>query len=164
MFRIFIFILLALILVAFQSSVLNSLTLAGGHLDIIIISLIMLTLYGSFDLAVLASVIAAPLLDALSGLPLGVSIIPLVSVVLLTHWGGKTIFGTRLGWPVVVILLGALLAGLITLAELALLGWDMPWNDLILRSLLPSALLNAIAGLAIYLPIVIFSERRETHL
>jgi len=163
MFRIFIFIILALILAAFQSSALNSLTLAGGHLDIIIIFLAMLTLYGRYELALLAVAIIAPLVDALSGMPLGVSVIPMLSVILLAHWGGKTIFGARLGWPVLVIFSGSLLAGLIIIAELALLGWNMPWDDLILRTLIPSAFLNGMAALAIYLPIIIFNERRDVH-
>jgi len=155
---------LALILVSFQASVLNQLTLAGGHLDIIIISLVMLTLYGSYEIALLAAVLIAPLMDALAGMPLGVSIIPLMSVVSLTHWIGKTLFGTRLGWPVVAIFIGSFLAGLITMAELALLRWDLPWNEIILKSLLPSTFLNAAAAIIIYLPIIIFSERRYTHL
>jgi len=155
---------LALLLVAFQASVLNQLTLAGGHLDIITISLVLLTLYGSFEMALLAAVLVAPLIDALAGMPLGVSVIPLLSVILLTHWSSKTIFGARLGWPVVVIFVGSFMAGLITMVELTLLGWELPWNDLILRALIPTAFLNAIAATAIYLPIVIFSEHRETHL
>ena len=164
MLYLLLFIPLALLLVAFQASVLSQLTLAGGHLDIIIISLVMLTLYGSFELALLASIIIAPLVDALAGMPLGVSIIPMLSVILLTHWSSKTIFGARLGWPVVIIFIGTLLAGLITMAELSLLGWNLPWKELILRTLIPTSLLNTVAAMAIYLPIVIFSERREMHL
>ena len=151
-------------MVAFQASVLSQFTLAGGHLDILLISLVLLTLYGSLELALLGAIVMAPLIDALSGMPLGVSIIPMTSVVLMAYWGGKTIFGSRLGWPVIVIFVGTLLAGLITIAELMILGWEMPWNDMILRTLFPSAILNAIAGLAIYLPIIMFSERREMHL
>jgi len=151
-------------MVAFQASVLSQFTLAGGHLDILLISLVLLTLYGSLELALLGAIVMAPLIDALSGMPLGVSIIPMTSVVLMAYWGGKTIFGARLGWPVIVIFVGTLLAGLITIAELMILGWEMPWNDMILRTLFPSAILNAIAGLAIYLPIIMFSERREMHL
>jgi len=164
MLYIILFIPLALLLVAFQAAVLTPLTLAGGHLDIILISLVMLTLYGSFEMALLAAVIMAPLIDALSGMPLGASVLPLLSVILLAHWGGASIFGARLGWPVVVIFLGSLLAGLITLAELAILGWNMPWNDLLLRTLLPTAFLNALTALAIYLPISLFGERRDLHL
>ena len=151
-------------MVAFQASVLSQFTLAGGHLDILLISLVLLTLYGSLELALLGAIVMAPLIDALSGMPLGVSIIPMTSVVLMAYWGGKTIFGARLGWPVIVIFVGTLLAGLITIAELMILGGEMPWNDMILRTLFPSAILNAIAGLAIYLPIIMFSERSEMHL
>ena len=163
MLYLLLFIPLALLLVAFQATVLNQITLAGGHLDLILILLVMLTLYERYELALLAVVIVAPLIDALSGMPLGVSILPMLSVILLAHWGGKTIFGARLGWPLAAIFLGTLLAGVITLAELALLGWEMPWNDLILRTLIPAAFLNGTAALAIYLPIIIFSERRGLH-
>jgi rod shape-determining protein MreD len=154
---------LVLLLVAIQATVLNQMTLAGGHLDIIVISLVMLTLYGRYELALLAGVLMAPFIDALSGMPLGVSVLPLLSVIFLAHGGGKNMFGARLGWPVIIIFISSLLAGLITLAELALLGWQMPWTDLMLRVLAPTALLNGMAAIAIYLPIIIFGERRGLH-
>ena len=163
MFRLLLFIPLALLLVAFQASVLNTLTLAGGHLDILIILLVLVTMYGSLEFGILATIVIAPLVDALSGMPLGVSVIPMLSVVVLAHWGGKVVSSTRLGWPVVIVFLGVLVAGLITMAELALLGWDEPWSDLILRTLLPTAFLNALAVLLIYLPISFIGERREMH-
>ncbi len=163
MFRLLLFIPLALLLVAFQASVLNTMTLAGGHLDILLILLVLLTMYGSLEFGILATIVIAPLVDALSGMPLGVSLIPMLSVVLLAHWGGKVISSTRLGWPVVIVFFGVLMAGLITMAELALLGWDEPWSDLILRTLLPTAFLNALAVLLIYLPISFIGERREMH-
>ncbi len=164
MLPLLIFIPLALILVAFQSAVLNQITLAGGHLDIIILSLVLFTLYGSYELALLAAVAIAPIMDAVSGLPLGVSVIPLLTVVTLAHLGSKTIFGARLGWPILVIFLGVLLAALLTMLELILLGWELPWYDLLLRVVVPSAFLNALAALVIYLPIVLFSEHQETRL
>jgi len=154
---------LALVLVALQATVFNQFTLAGGHLDILIPALVMLTLYGRYELALFTGVLMAPLIDALSGMPLGVSVLPLVSVILLAHVGGQNMFGVRLGWPVVTIFIGSLLAGVITLAELAILGWEMPWNALLLRNLIPTALLNGMAATAIYLPIIIFGERRGAH-
>ena len=158
------FIPLALVLVAFQSTVLNQITIAGGHFDILIIFLVFLTLYGSYELAFISLLVMAPIVDAISGLPIGVSIIPMLSIVLLAHWGGKTIFGARLGWPILVIFLGVLIAGLITIFELYILGWDLPWDELILRRLIPSAFLNGFAALLIYLPIVLIGERQEYHL
>ncbi len=164
MLYLIIFIPLALALVAFQSAVLSQITVAGGHFDAIIIALVLFTLYGSYELGLLAAVIVAPIMDAIAGLPMGVSVLPLLSVILLAHWGGKTIFGARLGWPIIVIFLGVLLAGLITLIELYLLGWSLAWEALILRKLIPSALLNAFAALVIYLPIILISERQALHL
>ncbi len=159
-----IFIPIAVLLVAFQAAVLNPLTVAGGHLDILLISLVLLTLYGSLELALIGVVIMAPLVDALAGMPLGISILPMTSMVLLAYWGGKTIFGTRLGWPILVVFAGTFLAGAITLAELAIIGWDMPWNELIVRTLIPTAILNTIGITAIYLPITLFNEHRELKL
>jgi cell shape-determining protein MreD len=158
------FIPIAILLVAFQAAVLNPLTVAGGPLDILLVSLVLLTLYGSLEMALIGVIIMAPLVDALAGMPLGVSIIPMTSVVLLAYWGGKTIFGARLGWPVLVVFAGTFIAGLITIAELAILGWNMPWNELIVRTLIPSAILNTIAVTIIYLPIIMLNERRELHL
>ncbi len=164
MIYLFLFIPLALILVAFQSTVLNQVTIAGGHFDLLTIFLVFLTLYGSYELAVFSAVIMAPIADAISGLPMGVSVLPMISVILLAHWGSKTIFGARLGWPILVIFLGVLLGGLITALELVILGWDLPWNELILRVLIPSSFLNGFAAMIIYLPITLISERRALHL
>ncbi|HHB89907.1 MAG TPA: hypothetical protein ENK60_01210 [Anaerolineae bacterium] len=164
MIYILLFIPLALALVAFQSTVLNQITIAGGHFDFLTVFLVFLTLYGSYELALASVVVLAPIADAISGLPIGVSVVPMISIVLLAHWGGKTIFGARLGWPVVVIVLGVLVGGLLTMLELILLGWNMPWDELILRSLLPSAMLSGVAALLIYMPIILFSERREYRL
>lgn len=160
MFYLVLFIPLALILVAFQSAVLNQIPIAGGYFDILTIFLVLFTLYGSYELALISVIVLAPIADAISGLPIGVSIIPMLSVVLLAQWGGRTIFGARLGWPIIVIFLGVLIAGFITIFELYILGWELPWDALILRKLIPSAFLNGFAALAIYLPAVLISERR----
>ena len=164
MFYLLLFFPVALILVAFQSAILNPLSIAGGHFDILTIFLVLLTLYGSRELALLSAIVMAPIADAVAGVPLGVSVLPMLSVITLAHWGGKTIFGARLGWPVLVIFLGVLLSGLITLIELYLLGWNLPWSDLVLRILLPTTFLNGLAAFAVYLPVVLISERQELHL
>ena len=155
---------LSVALVALQSTVLNLLTFAGGHPDLIIVLLVLLTIYANYDFALVVAVIAGPLIDAVSGMPLGVSVIPLVSVVLLTHVGGKAIFGARLGWPIIVIFFSILLSGVITITELHLIGWRLPWQNIVLNSLFPTAFLNALLAAILYLPVVLFGERRDLHL
>lgn len=155
---------LGVVFVAFQSTVLNTITIAGGHPDLIIVSLVLLAIYANYDFALAMAIVTGPLIDSVSGLPLGISIIPFVVVVLLARGWGRAIFGFRLGWPVLVIFISILLSGLITMVELNLLGWRLSWQTFLLNTLFPTAFLNALLALAFYLPMVFFNERREFHL
>ena len=150
---------LALALVALQATIANALHLAGGHPDLVLVGVALWTIgAGRRDGFVLA-ILCAPLYDAVAGFPLGVSVAPLLTVAYLAGAGERTLFGASLGWPVFMILLATVTAGLITLAELYLLGWQIPWTDTILRVLLPTAVLNAILVVVLYVPVQFLRER-----
>lgn len=155
---------LSIVFVAFQSTVLNTITIAGGHPDLITVSLVLLAIYANYDFALVVAIITGPLMDSVSGLPLGVSIIPLVTVVLLARGWGRAIFGSRLGWPILVIFIGILVSGFLTMIELNVVGWRISWQIFFLDTLFPTAFLNALLALAFYFPLVFFNERRELHL
>lgn len=155
---------LGIVFVAFQSTVLNTITIAGGHPDLITVSLVLFAIYANYDFALVMAIITGPLIDSVSGLPLGVSIIPLVAVVLLARGWGRAIFGSRLGWPIFVIFISILVSGFITIAELNVIGWRFSWQTFLLDTLFPTAFLNALLALTFYLPMILFNERRELHL
>ena len=92
--------------------------------------------------------------------PLGTSVLPLLSVVFFAGLGMRSLFGARLGWPIFIAIVTTIVAGLITLGELAIFGWTIPWSDTILRVVLPSAILNAALVLILYAPIEFVQDRR----
>ena len=152
---------LALILVAFQATVMSRFSVAGVQPDIIIVSIILLTIISGRASAIIFAVIAALLSDAISGLPLGVSIIPYLVVVFLTSGGERTLFGARLGWPILVTAVATLAVGVITLLELDIIGWPIQWTDTLLRVLGPAVIVNTVLMFLLYVPVEYARGRRK---
>ncbi len=154
------FLPIALVVVAVQATLIERMDVAGIHPDLVLVSILLLTMISGRRTAAFAAIIVAPFYDALSGMPLGTSILPLLSVVFLAGIGERSLFGARLGWPVIVAVLATVLAGLITMAELNLMGWLMQWSDMILRVLFPTAVINALLVLILYVPAEYLRDRR----
>lgn len=154
------FLPLAIVIVAFQATIVDRFDIAGGRPDLILVSIILLTMLSGRKAAVIAAIIVAVIYDSISGIPLGVSIIPLLVVVYLAGIGDKSLFGARLGWPVFVAVVATLVAGAITMAELSLLGFQIQWTEALLRVLIPTAILNAILIALLHLPVEYMRSRR----
>ena len=155
---------LALVLVAVQATLMQPFSLAGGHPDIVLVGLALLAIQFGRESTIIPALIIAPFYDAASGFPIGTSILPFAAVVYLAGIGERTLFGARLGWPMFLAFIATIVAGLITAAELALMGWTLPWTATVLRVVLPSALLNAVLMLLMYLPTEYLRERRAAQL
>ena len=153
---------LAFVLVAFQATVMNRFSVAGVHPDLILVSIILLTLISGRASAIVFAVILALFSDAISGLPLGISVIPYLVVVFLASQGERILFGARLGWPVIVTALATLTAGLITLLELSAIGWDIQWTDTLLRVLGPTVIVNTLLMFLLYVPVEYALGRRKS--
>lgn len=136
-------------------------SVAGAHPDLVLVSIVLLTLIGGQGSAYAYAVILALLADAISGLPLGVSVVPYLIVVLLTSQGERILFGARLGWPVIATALATLMAGLITLFELNIIGWDIQWTDILLRVLSPTIIVNTLLMFLLYVPVEYMRGRRK---
>lgn len=154
------FLPLAVLLVAFQATIVDRFDVAGGRPDLILVSIILLTMLSGRKAAAIAALIVALLYDSISGIPLGVTIIPLLVAVYLAGIGAKSLFGARLGWPILVALLATLAAGAITLVELSLLGYQVQWTEALLRVLMPTAFLNALLIALLHLPVEYFRGHR----
>ncbi len=154
----------AFVLVAFQAAIMNRISIVGVHPDLIIISIILLTLISGQTSAFIFAVILALLSDAISGLPLGISVIPYLVVVLLASQGERILFGARLGWPVIVTALATLAVGVITLIELSAIGWDIQWTDTLLRVLGPTVIVNTALMFLLYVPVEYALGRRKRSL
>ena len=154
----------AFVLVVFQATVMSRFSVAGVHPDLILVSIILLTLISGRASAFVFAVILALFSDAISGLPLGISVIPYLIVVFLASQGERVLFGARLGWPVIVTTLATLAAGLITLLELNAIGWDIQWTDTLLRVLGPTVIVNTVLMFLLYVPVEYALGRRKPSL
>ncbi len=150
----------AVLLVALQATVMTHISLLGGHPDLVLVSLVLWTAWAGREAAVLPLLLMAFLADALAGLPMGASVLPLLAVIYLAGIGERSLFGGQLGWPLIVSFLATLLAGLILFIELTLLGWQIAWLPTFSRQILPAALLNSALAFAIYVPLSAWRQRR----
>ncbi len=151
---------ISLVLVAVQSTLFERISLAGGHADLVLISLVLFTLLVGRPQAIVAVLVVAPFYDLMSGLPVGTSVLPFLAAVYLSGMGERTLFGARFGWPLILTFIATIVAGLITVIELALFGHTVVWDQTILRVIVPSALLNAICMVPLYLAAEALSHRR----
>ena len=152
---------LAFVLIAFQATVMSRLNVGGVQPDLIIVSIILLTIVSGRTSAMIFAVILALLSDAISGLPLGISVIPYLVIVFLASGGERTLFGVGLGWPVLVTALATVVVGAITLLELSAIGWEIPWTDTLLRVLAPAVIVNTILMFLLYVPVEYVMGRRK---
>jgi rod shape-determining protein MreD len=152
---------LAFVIVAVQVTIMDHVNMAGAHPDLILVSIILLTLIGSQASAFAFAVILALLADAISGLPLGISVIPYLIVVFLASQGERILFGARLGWPVIATALATLAAGLVTLLELSAIGWEIQWTGTLLRVLGPTVIVNTLLMFLLYVPVEYALGRRK---
>jgi len=151
---------LALGLAAVQATWIGRISLWGGRADLVLVGLLLLATQTGRERAWVLALIIAPFVDSAAGLPLGASILPLLAAIYLTGLGERVLFGFRLGWPILIALIATLLAGAITLLELQLLGWEISGGERLLYTLLPSALLNALLMLALFLLLNLLGRRR----
>ncbi len=150
----------SLVLVAVQTTLFGRIGLAGGRADLVLLSLILFTLLAGRRQATVAAVVVAPFYDLMSGLPVGTSVLPFLVAVYLAGMGERTLFGARFGWPILLTFIAAVVAGLITVAEMAIFGHTVAWDQTILRVIVPGALLNAVCILPLYLAAESLRQRR----
>ncbi len=160
MVTLLVFLPLALILVSLQATIVGHAQLFGGHADLVLVGVALLVIVAGRRSGFLLAGVAAPLYDMLAGLPVGVSLLPLLITAYLAGSGERALFGARLGWPMFLAFGATLAAGSLTLFELALLGWSVAWADMLWRVVLPSAFLNTLLMLILYLPADWLREHR----
>lgn len=152
---------LAVGVVTLQTTVIGHVHLLGGHPDLLIVTLVVWTALAGREAALLPILFMAPLYDALAGLPMGASILPMLVVVYLAGLSERTLFGSQLGLPVIISFLATILTSFILFTELILLGWDITWNAAFINVVLPSALLNSLLTLLLYLPLAAWRQHRS---
>jgi len=93
--------------------------------------------------------------------PLGTSALALAPIVLLAAASRLRTVETEFVPTVVVVALGSLAYGIISMIVLAATGQTVSWSDSVFRMLLPACLVNALFTPLLYLPIHMLTSQRR---
>ena len=142
-----------------QATIVPLVAIAGFKIDL---PLLLVVAWGLLSLPGEAAVwgfIAGIFLDLTSGLPFGTQTIALTSIGLLMGLAQTTIFHSNIILPPAAVMLATLGYHVIILGILSTIGWQIPWNDYLLRVTLPTAILNTIALPITYFPLQRLNRR-----
>jgi rod shape-determining protein MreD len=145
-------ILLALAIL--QSTVMPRIALLGVHPDLMLMAVTSWSLLRGSREGMLWALIGGSALDLFSGARYGVSALPLLVVSFLSGLGHRNVFRFDLLIPIMVIPLTSLAYNGLMLTLLGFQGWPIAWRDAVLKSILPSTLINTLG-----MPIVYLSAR-----
>lgn len=98
-------------------------------------------------------------IDILSGAHFGAATLSLTLVGFLTGLGEATVFRTHLALPLLAVFLATLLYDLFFLLIVRILGQPVLWLDSLIRTVLPSAALNATLIPLVFLPLRLVHRR-----
>ena len=142
-----------------QSTLLPHFSLEGARPNLVLVLVCGWSLLRGPKEGSLWALIAGIALDLLSGAPFSLGTFSLLAVSLLSGWGQFRQFQSTLLLPVVVILMAAFLHDLFFLVGLRLMGWPVPWTQVMLSSVLPGTLLTAALAPFVYPLLRRFSAR-----
>ncbi len=148
----------------FQVTLMPTLPFIGYKLDLPLILIVAWGLLAPFGEAAEWGFIVGIFLDLASGLPFGIHMLALTTVGLLMGVGQTAFFRGNLIAPPVAMILATLLYHLVILGILALLNWDIVWNDYLIYVTLPTAILNAFALPFVYVPLQRLQRRLRPRL
>ena len=103
--------------------------------------------------------VAGAAIDILSGAPFGAATLSLSLVGFVAGLGEATVFRTHMALPLVAVFLATIVYDLLFLLIVRIMGQSVLWLDSLIRSVLPSAALNAILTPLIFLPLRLVHRR-----
>jgi rod shape-determining protein MreD len=136
-----------------QVTVAPRLALAGIKPDLMLIVVVSWSLLRGGREGIVWAFLGGLWLDLLAGGPLGVSALALMAVSLACSIGALNIFRSHLLLPLLTILWGTVVFGLVYLSLLQSLGYTVAWLDALRRVTLPSMILNALVMPLLYAPL-----------
>jgi rod shape-determining protein MreD len=147
-----------------QVSAMSSIEVLGVVPDLVLILAASWAVTRGQDEAAVVVPMAGFLRDLLTSDPLGTSALALVPIVLLAAAVRLRAVDTEFVPTVLVVALGTLTYGIISMTVLALTGQTVDWTDAALRIILPSCLVNAVFTPLVYGPVHMFSapQREKT--
>jgi len=144
---------LLLLIAVVQVTLMPPLPIGGFKIDLQLMLVVAWGLLGPAWEAARWGFIVGIFLDLASGLPFGAQTLALTIVGLLMGLGQMYFFRGNVVAPPAAMIVGTLVYNVLILGILALIGWQIPWNDYLLRVTLPMAILNTIALPLAYFPL-----------
>lgn len=142
-----------------QGVLLSRVNLWGARPDLMLLVVLVWAVVRDLDEGLVWGLVGGFITDLLSGGPLGVTVLALLTVVFLAGqpWGRG--IGAPLVWLLLLTFIAVVAYHLVLLLALAWTGYTVDWGGTLLRVAGPSALLNALLAPFIQRPLT-WLERR----
>jgi rod shape-determining protein MreD len=141
--------LLAMVVIV-QSSVISQMTLLAGYADLMLVVLATWAIKADAVVAWLWAILGGTLVSIVSGMPWPITVAGYLFVVFLAQYLRQRIWQAPLLALFSVIFIGTLLMNILALFALSLLGTPLPIGDSLGLVVLPSALLNLLFAIPVY--------------
>jgi rod shape-determining protein MreD len=135
------------ILTILQSSVFNDLTLLDGRPDLVFLFVVAWGINGRSREAMIFGLLGGLFLDLLSGVPLGITSIILVTIAYLVSFTEGRFWEANFLMPMGVTVGTSIFFHLLSIFILTLLGKSIQFDFAIMRVMLPSTFLNLLLAL-----------------
>jgi len=142
-------------------SVMPYIEILGVTPDLVLIFVAVWAVIRGHEEAAVVVPMAGFIKDLATSDPLGTSALALTPIVLLASATRIRAVDTEFLPSVVVVALGSLGYGIISMIVLAGTGQSVTWSDSILRVVLPGCLINALFTPLVYLPVHMFIAQRR---
>lgn len=123
---------------------------AGGRSNLLLVTVLAWNLVSRDVGGLLWAFVGGLSLDALSGGPLGASVLALLFVSFIGYIIGGHIWATHWVLPLMAVTLASLIYHLVYLCVLTISGWPVNWVTAITNTTLPSAALNFLLMIPVY--------------
>jgi len=149
------------LLTVLQASVMPYMEILGVTPDLVLIFVAVWAVMRGHEEAVVVVPLAGFIKDLATSDPLGTSALALMPIVLLAAAARIRAVDTEFLPTVIVVALGSLGYGIISMIVLAGTGQSVAWSDSILRVVLPGCLVNALFTPLVYLPVHTIGAQRR---
>lgn len=142
---------LLLVLAVFQSSAAPQLAVWGVFPNLPLVFVLCLSLLWGVRSGLVWGFVAGVLLDLVSGSPFGAAALSLMAVSLISGWGQASVHRGHILVLLFAGLLATLVYGLVFLVVVRTAGNRVAWLDSLVRTILPTAALDALLVPIVYL-------------
>jgi rod shape-determining protein MreD len=150
---------LLLLVTVIQTALVPYLSIWGIFADVPLLMVVSWSLLQGRREGLVWGFVAGAAIDILSGAPFGAATLSLSLVGFVAGLGEATVFRTHVALPLVAAFLATLVYDLLFLLVVRMMGQQVLWLDSLLRTVLPSAVLNAVLVPLVFLPLR-FAHRR----